>query len=281
MTQFIEFTVFGLLLGATYGLLALPISVVYATTHSVDAAVGGHAVLAGMVAASVGGITGVVAGLSVGVLSAAIVGLIFVALRRRGVDSPITIVLATFGAAIALQSLVLWQFGRDPVVFSGFERFWSLGGVRVDPQAVVNLMVGSVLMIALVVVLRRTPIGRALRASADNPEGASLAGVPVLTLQFGAIVLGGLLAAVAGILFLYTSGIGYATGLHLTLAAIAAAAMLGFRGPVHSFVGGLLFGWVEALVGGYFAGALATAIPFAFILVILATNRGITEVVRP
>jgi len=222
-----------------------------------------------------------VVGLGAAALSASAVALIFVALRRRGASDPISIVLATFGAAFALESIVLWRHGRDPVIDQPTWQFWDVGGIRLNPQSLLNLAIGVAVMLVLVLVLQRSGVGRALRASADNPIGAGLAGLAVERLQFLAILMGGVLAGVAGLLLLRTTGMTYSSGMHLTLTAIGAAVIFGFKGPLHGFAGGVLLGVVEALVGGYSSGGLAQAIPFLFILVVLGTNRGVVSAARP
>src|ERR1700676_5033766 len=110
-----ELTLRGLFLGVTIGLLALPISLIFITTDSVDLAVGPYAVLAGAVALLVGG----VAGFAARVLAAGasiIVGTISLRLNRPGKQDPIIVVLATFGAATFLESFILSVYGKNPIV---------------------------------------------------------------------------------------------------------------------------------------------------------------------
>jgi branched-subunit amino acid ABC-type transport system permease component len=271
----------GILLGAAYGLVALPISVVYATIRSIDASVGSQAVVAATTAAAVGGALGIVVGVVAGIGTSAVVGVIYLLLRsRRNVD-PITIVLATFGVAFALQSLVLLYHGRDAVIEHAFTHNANLGFLSLSPMGLLNLAIGLVVMAALWLMLHHTPIGRALRATADNPGGAEIAGLHVGAMQFAALLLGGALASGAGILLLYTTGVSYLSGLDITLTAIGAAVLFGFRGPVYGFAGGILFGIVESLVTGYTSSGLAAAVPLLFIFVVLASGRSVIEVNRP
>lgn len=281
MNELLEYVVQGILLGSAYGLVALPISIVYTTTHSVDAAVGGHAVIAATTAAAVGGPVGVVLGVAAGIGTTVLVGVIYLLLKARGAVDPITIVLATFGIAFALQALVLLFHGRDPVVGQSFARNWEVLGISVNRQSALNMVFGLVVMTAIALVLSRTSLGRSLRACADNALGAQLAGLSIGRLQFTAILLGGALASVSGILLLYTTGVSYTSGLAITLTAIGAAVMFGFKGPIHGFAGGLLFGVVQSLVAGYSETGLASAVPYLFIFVLLAVGRSIPVVSRP
>jgi branched-subunit amino acid ABC-type transport system permease component len=273
MHEFIELVVRGILLGATYGLVAIPISLVFITTDSIDIATGGYAALAGVVAIAVGGVIGVVAGVIAGVLAALVIGIVFAEFARRGTPDPITVALATFGSVTALASFVQWRWGEDPYVGDLFGTFWNIAGIRISPQGVLNLAIGLVILGGLYLLLYKTPLGRAMRASAVNPEAAELAGIPVSRVQFATFLAGGALAGVAGVLIAYSSGLDYTLALHLGFVALGSALIYGMSSPLRAFAGGLTLGVVEALAGGYMSGAFASTIPMIFILVMLSAGR--------
>src|SRR5262249_23745869 len=139
-------------------------------------------------------------------------------------------VLATFGAASFLESLVLTEFGKDPMIQQPFLEFWSLGGIRISPQAGINIAVGLVILGGMMWLLFYTPYGRSMRASSINPTGAMLAGIPVRLVWFSTYLIGGLLAGIAGLLILYTTGIGFDSGLPLTTTSFGAAILFGLGG---------------------------------------------------
>lgn len=273
LLEVLELVVRGVLLGVAYGLLAVPITLVFLTTDTVDLAIGGYAALGAVLASVVGGVLGVIVGVVAGVAASAVIGAVFVLLARRGRLDPIAVVLASFGLATALSSLVLWRWGKDPFVEQIFNGSWDVAGIRISPQGVVNLGIAVVLLGALSSVLYRTPLGRAMRACAVSATGAVLAGIPVRTVQFLTFLTGGGLGAVAGILIVYTSGLDYASGLHLVLVALSAAVLFGMRSPLHAFAGGIVLGVAETLAAGYLSGAVATALPMILILVVLASGR--------
>jgi branched-subunit amino acid ABC-type transport system permease component len=122
-------------------------------------------------------------------------------------------------------------------------------------------------------VLYGTPFGRAMRASAINPLGAALAGVPVRGIWFATYVIGGLLAGIAGILILNTTGMDYTNGLPFTLGAFGAAILFGLRSPLRAFLGGIGMGLVQAWSAGYLPGAWATAVPLIFTFLVLSSGR--------
>jgi branched-subunit amino acid ABC-type transport system permease component len=277
MYELLEFSARGVLLGVTYGLLAFPISLLFIATDTVDLAVGAYAVLAGAVAMFVGGSThpalGMLAGVLIGVLASAAIGSVSLMLGRRQKGDPLVLVLASFGFAILLESVVLTLFGKDPFIRQPFSYFWDIGGIRISPQAGVNVVVGLLLVAAVYGLLYRTSWGRDVRASANNERAALLAGIPVRALQFSAFMLAGLLAGIAGVLVLYTSGMDFATGMHLTLAGFGAAIVFGLHGPLRGFFGGLAIGVVETISSGYVNGGLASLVPLVFIFAVLTLGR--------
>lgn len=280
MFEFFELVVAGLFLGVTYGLLAIPISILFVSTDKVDLAVGAYAVLAAAVAANTPEPFSIAAGLTAACLAAAVVGLISTALDRRPHQDPMAAVLASFGFAMFLESLVLTLYGKNPFIRQLFSTFWSITGVRVSPQAPINSGIAVVLIAFLYLLLYRTGWGRDMRASAANQRGALLAGIPVPLMQMSAFLIAGLLAGVAGILILYSTGVEFAAGLHLTLVGFGAAILFGLHSPVRGFLGGLAIGVVEALGNGYLTGFAAHAAPLVVMLVVLCFGRTSLEQVR-
>ncbi|MDA8250344.1 MAG: branched-chain amino acid ABC transporter permease [Rhodospirillales bacterium] len=273
MHELLEFAVRGVFLGIIYGLVALPISLLFLTTDSVDLSVGAYAVLAGAVTIMVGGPLGMALGVATAILASGIVATLSLRLNRPGQQDPVTVVLATFGAATFLESFILTWYGKDPMVRQPFQGFWDIAGVRISPQSAVNLAVGLGILAALSAALYRTPFGRAMRACAINPIGATLAGIPARGIWFATYVIGGAMAGIAGVLILNTTGMDYSSGLSLTIAAFGASILFGLKNPARAFSGGLAMGVVQALSAGYLPGAWATAMPLAFTFIVLSSGR--------
>lgn len=271
--EFAEFTVRGILLGLTYGLVALPIALLFVTTDSVDMAAGGYAVLAAAVVLLVPGPIGIALAVAAGILASAITGLVSLKINRPGSGAAMTGVLASYGLAVFLESFVLTVRGPDPMISQSFTTWWNFGGLRIDPQFGINCVVSLACLAALWFLLFRTSYGRAMRASAINPFGATLAGVPVWRVWFLTFLIGGALSALAGVLIVKTTGITYNNGLPLTLSSFAAAVLLGLGGPSRAFLGGIVMGVIEGLSSGYLNGAWGSSVPLIFIFLILASGR--------
>ncbi|WP_431153237.1 branched-chain amino acid ABC transporter permease [Acidovorax facilis] len=273
MAELLEFLIRGALLGVMYGLLAFPVSLLFVTTSSVDVALGAYAVLAAAVMYVTGGAGGIVFGIGCAVFASAIVGFISMRLNRPGSVDHVTAVLGTFGLSTFLESMVLTIFGTNPMVRHPFDTFWDVAGIRISPQMGINITVSAIILTALFYVLQRTPFGRAMRASAVNPTGATLNGIPVRAIWFSTYLLGGLLAGITGVLVLFTTGTDYSAAFTLTIWGFGAAIMFGLGSPLRGFAGGLVIGVVQALSAGYLPGAWASAAPLIFIFVILSLGR--------
>lgn len=268
----LEFVIRGLILGVNYGLLAMPLSLLFVATGTVDFALGCYAVLAAGTAFAVGGAFGLTAGILAAVAAACCIGLVSEVLRRRGTGDHLALVLASFGFAVFLQSLVLTFIGKDPFTRNIFDEYWRVFGISISPQAGINLAVALALLGVMMFILFRTPLGRAIRAAAINPRGATLAGIPVNLVQFFTFIAAGILSGVAGVLYLYTFGLDYSVGMDLTLAGFGAALIFGIQSPLRGFFGGLAIGIVEALSTAYAPHEISVLLPLIFIFLVLVAR---------
>jgi branched-subunit amino acid ABC-type transport system permease component len=268
-----EYLLRGALLGVTYGLLAFPVSLLFSTTGSVDVALGAYAVLAAAVMYATGGVAGVFLAVGASMVASTIVGIISMRLNRPNSVDHVIAVLGTFGLASFLESFILTFFGANPMILQPFATFWNVGGIRVSPQIGINIAVCVIVLALLFLVLQRTPFGRAMRASAVNPVGAALNGIAVKQIWFSTYIVGGVLAGIAGVLILFTTGADYTTTLTLTIWGFGSAIIFGMRSPLRGFAGGLIIGIVQALSAGYLPAGWATATPLLFIFFVLSVGR--------
>lgn len=267
-----EYIVRGLLNGAVYALLALPMSLLFATAATVDFAIGAYALLAAAVATSIAGPLGLVAGMLAALGASIVMAAIFAWLKRSEEES-IRIALASFGLSVAIASIVLMVWGTQPFVRPTFTSFLQIGGLRINPQGLINVAISVALMALLYYLLRWTSLGRMMRAAAANPSGAELSGIPVLGVQGATILAGGLLGGIAGLLILHSSGMDFTASLSLTFIGFAAAIIFGIQSPVRSLLGGLAMGVVEALSSGYTSGMVTSMVPSLFMLLVLMSGQ--------
>lgn len=193
-------------------------------------------------------------------------------LRKRNAPHLIPMI-ATIGVAIILNNGAQAIFGAGNLRFpfgTVPEGVLQVAGLHVTVIELVIIFLSFLLMAALLLVMRRTQFGRALRAIAESPKAAWLLGINVerlfLTTSFAAAALGG----VAGMLIgLYSNAIFPLMGqpmLHKGIAVIILGGMGDIRGAM---LGGLFLGFAEVLSVAYVGSTMRDAVAFGLLFLIL------------
>jgi len=200
-------------------------------------------------------------------------------LRRR--DAPHLIpMIATIGLAIAINSLVQGLFGAENQRFPSEvlpQESLQLAGVSVTVLELGIIVVSFALMALLMVTLRRTQLGRALRAIAESPKAARLLGINVdglfMLTSFVAAGLGGISGVLIG---LYSNALFPLMGqpmLHKGIAVIILGGMGDIRGAM---LAGLFLGFAEVLSVAYIGSDMRDAVAFGLLfLVLLVRPKGL------
>ena len=162
--------------------------------------------------------------------------------------------ITAIGVSIILQQLAMMLWGRSYHAMPQLlpETAFALGGVQITVIQLVIIGVAGLTMAALLVLVNRTRLGRAMRATAESPSIAALMGVDANRIIVLAFMIGSALAALAGMLVASNYGIAhYNMGFMLGLKAFTAAVLGGIGNLAGAVVGGLLLGVIEALGAGY------------------------------
>lgn len=268
----LEYVFRGLLNGTVYALLALPMTLFFTTAATVDFAIGAYALIAAAVATAVPGPLGIAAGLASAMLASSVMAVLYVLLKRTSKEG-IRVALASFGLSLALSSIVLIVWGTKPFVRQTFTTMFEIGGLRVNPQGLINVAISVALVVCTGLVLKRTQLGRMMRAAAVNAPGAELAAIPVIGVQCATLFAGGLLGGIGGLLILHSSGMDFTAALSLTFIGFAAAIIFGIQSPARCLAGGLAIGVIEALSAGYTTGMVTSMVPSLFMLAVLLTGQ--------
>lgn len=264
----------GIFLGAIYALFAVPMSVIWVTTDVIDVSIGAYAVIAGVVVAAFGLPWGPVLGLAAAMLLGCITGTVFLGFHAlRTMKDAMPIVLATFAFMLLVESAILVVVGTDNQFLDRIGGSLPMGEAVISVQGMFNLALSVVLMLALSAVLKWSPSGLRMRACAISSKGAALVGIPVKRTQFLTFVLCAGIAGVGGILAAMSIGMTYASAFSFTTIAFSSAVVLGKRGPVPAFFGGLFVGLAESISQTYLPSGWAHAVPAALIILILASGR--------
>jgi branched-chain amino acid transport system permease protein len=212
-----------------------------------------------------------------GLLALLVDALLFGRLRDRR-STIIIMVMASFGAALTLRSLLEFIFTSKPAYYSkALQIALPLGGgLRATPDQLLSLAVAAILVVAIHLMLTRSATGRSMRAVSENPALAGLVGVEVRQVIRVVWLLGAGLASIAGITAGVLIQIRPQMGLDLLL-PLFAAAILGTIGSVPgAMAAGLIVGLSEALavqlIGAQWRGAVAFAI---LVVVLLVRPQGL------
>lgn len=268
----LEYIFRGLLNGSVYALLALPMTLFFTTAATVDFAIGAYALLAAAVATAIPGPLGILAGLASAVVASSVMAVLFVLLKRTSKEG-IRVALASFGLSLAIASIVLIVWGTKPFSRQTFTTMLEFGSLRVNPQGLLNVAIAAGLVCCTWVVLHRTQLGRMMRAAAVNAPGAELAAIPVIGVQCGTLVAGGLMGGIAGLLIMHSAGMDFTASLGLTFIGFAAAIIFGIQSPLRCMAGGLAIGVIEALSAGYTTGMVTSMVPSLFMLIVLLSGQ--------
>jgi branched-chain amino acid transport system permease protein len=212
-----------------------------------------------------------------GLLALAVDALLFSSFRRRG-SAIIIMVMASFGASLALRSLLEFLFTSRPAYFTkALQIAMKLGGgLRATPDQLLMLCVALVAVITVHLLMTRTDIGRAMRAVSENPALASIAGIDVRRVIRTTWFLGAALACVAGIMSGLLIQIRPYIGHDLLLPLFAAAILGGIGSVPGAMLAGLIIGLCEALAVQAVGAEWRAAVSFVILIaVLLVRPRGL------
>lgn len=279
----------GLVLGSVYALIALGYTMVYGILQLINFVHGDVLMVGAMVGVTVVGllatsglplplilVIAIVCAIPVCViLSLLIERVAYRPLRNAPKLAPL---ITAIGLSIVIQTLAMIIWKPNPIVFPDLlpTKPIEIGPALLAPKQMLILVVSAVLMIGLLLLVNRTKLGRAMRATAENPRIAGLMGVNANQVIAVTFAIGASLAAVAGVLVAMNYNIvQFSMGFIPGLKAFTAAVLGGIGNLGGAVLGGLLLGIIESLGAGYigdltggFLGSNYQDI-FAFVVLIL------------
>jgi branched-chain amino acid transport system permease protein len=186
--------------------------------------------------------------------------------------------ITAIGVSLLLQTLamILWKPNPKPYPQLLPTEPIDLGGPVITVTQILILVVTALILVGLLWLVHRTQLGRAMRATAENPRVAALMGVRPDMVISATFIIGAALAAVAGVMWAANYGtVQHSMGFLPGLKAFTAAVLGGIGNLAGAMVGGLLLGLLEAIGAGYLGtltgGVLGShyADIFAFVALIL------------
>lgn len=193
---------------------------------------------------------------------------LFRSLRRHG--AAITMVIASFGASLALRNMVVFLYGTRPDYYSRDIQFAiPIAGIRITPDQIFVLGLTGTLVLAMHLVLTRSNLGRSMRATSENPTLARVTGIDVEAVVRWTWLIGGGLAAVSGTFFGLTVQIRPQMGFDLLVPLFAAVILGGIGSVPGAVLGGLIIGLAESLSVPVIGAEYRQAVSFVLLLAIL------------
>ncbi|HOX88366.1 MAG TPA: branched-chain amino acid ABC transporter permease [Burkholderiaceae bacterium] len=267
METFIQQIINGLVLGSLYSLIALGYTMVYGILNLINFAHGDVLMVGAMTALTViVGLKGLypdmpawmlmAAGLLTAIPACVILSLVIerVAYRPLRNAPRLAPLITAIGVSIVIQTLGMIIWGRNYHTFPELipTTTFDVGGATITLTKLLVIVLSAVLMVALMLLVNRTKLGRAMRATAENPRVAGLMGVNPNLVIAQTFAIGAALAAVAGVMIGATySVVHFSMGFLPGLKAFTAAVLGGIGNIPGAMVGGLLLGLIEALGAGY------------------------------
>ncbi|MCL5961882.1 MAG: branched-chain amino acid ABC transporter permease [Chloroflexi bacterium] len=275
---FLQITLSGLTTGAVYAIVALGFVIIFKVSGVINLAQGEFVALGGlsMVTFQVNLGWPLPVAFVASVLLVTAVGAVMERLAispaRRSRRTPMArILIITIGVSTFLKGVGSLIWGKDIFYlppFSGNKPIQILGAT-ILPQHM--WILGSIALIAIILALLfgRTNIGKAMLATAENPDAASLMGINVNMMVLASFALGAALGAVAGLLVAPVTFTAYDKGTIIGLKGFVAAAMGGMGNSTWAVGGGLILGLAEAFSTLAGLSELKDATSFMFLIVIL------------
>jgi branched-chain amino acid transport system permease protein len=278
----------GLSNGTIWALIALGYTLVYGIIELINFAHGEVFMIGSFVSVSIWATLGVtastgivltilaiIAGLAIGMLGSGSLNVMIerVAYRPLRNAPKLAPLITAIGMSFILQNVgLLWRPTPDsaPDLIGSQQEYFSVFGVAIEHSDVFAVIVTVPLLVALMWFVGATRYGKAMRATAQDPDAARLMGINVdrtISLTF---LLGGLLAGAAGMIYaLYNGTIQFNQGFTAGLIAFTAAVMGGIGNLKGAVVGGLIIGVIQSISDTNFGQVWTPAVVFAILILIM------------
>jgi branched-chain amino acid transport system permease protein len=280
----------GLSNGAIWALIAMGYTLVYGIIELINFAHGEVFMIGSLVTAAwFWGVIGLteqtaILGLILGLLASLVVAMVTsgtlnvmierVAYRPLRTAPKLAPLITAVGMSFILQNVgILWIGGSQegvPELVDPQKELFTIGGVEVSQGDILSVATTIPLVLLLTTFISQSRMGRAMRATAQDPEAARLMGINVDTTISLTFLLGGLMAGAAGLIYaLYQTTIWYFQGFQAGLIAFTAAVMGGIGNLQGAVLGGFIIGIIQQISDNRIGGEWTPAVVFAYLVLIM------------
>lgn len=276
MENFIQQLINGLSLGSIYALIALGYTMVYGIIKLINFA---HGEIY-MVGAFIGYTTinvfhlGLIPSLIISMLLCAALGALIerIAYKPLRNATRVAALITAIGVSFLLQNGMIYLVGPQVRAFPQVitKKVYSLGSIQINQTQITIFATTVILMLALQFIVKKTKMGKAMRAVSTDADAARLMGINVDNVISFTFILGSALAGAAGVLVgMYYNSIDPMMGVAPGLKAFIAAVLGGIGIIPGALFGGFTIGIVETLISGYGSSLVKDAIVYLILIVIL------------
>ena len=275
--MFFQQLVNSLTLGSVYAVIAIGYTLVFGVLNIVNMAHGGIIMMGayiGLLLVTVAG-WGLFPALIGAMVGGAILGYLLEVLALRPLRGKkvthLAPLISTIGVSIFLESAALLVFGPQTRAFpTDYNQLMDFGLFKISEIQIISMGTAVVLMVLLTLLLNKTRIGKAVRATAENIETASLLGIHTRRIITFTVMLASALGAAAGVLIaLSFNAIEPTMGTSMGFKGLAVLIMGGLGNVGGAMAGGFILGVAEVFSVAYGASSFRDAVAFGLIILIL------------
>jgi len=289
LTRLGENLVAGISNGAIWALVAIGYTLVYGIVELINFAHGEIFMIGSFISASMIATFGLTVDSSTGPVVIALIAILPIAMVGAGVlnvliekvayrplrSAPkLAPLITAVGMSFILQNVgLLWKGGNPqsvPDLVSGQHTLFTIFGVTIENADLLSIGVTIPLLLVMTTFISRSRLGKAMRATAQDPEAARLMGINVDTTISMTFLLGGMLAGAAGLIYaLYQTSVWFFQGFTGGLIAFTAAVMGGIGNLRGAVLGGLIIGCIQQMSDNRIGAQWTPAIVFAYLVLIM------------
>jgi len=277
MERFLQYLLAGLSAGSLYALVALGLVLIYRSTRVLNFAHADMATVGTVIAFSIisGGLPFWMA-FAAAVVAGAVIAMVFyfgalVPAQRKGANHLGQVIL-TLGLALVLQGLTVYRWGAEPDRFPfplSDTKVWKVGPIFVSELALGTLAAAAAASLVLFLIIQKTRLGLAMRATSENLQAAQTLGIPTRGVLAFAWGVAAALAVVAGVFLAPVLLLDPFFMLDAMFKGLAAAVLGGLNSLPGAVLGGLILGVAESVGGAYVSLEFKTSLAFILIVVVL------------
>ncbi|MDF2566732.1 MAG: branched-chain amino acid transporter permease [Oscillospiraceae bacterium] len=276
MEQFLQQMINGISIGSIYALVALGYTMVYGIIKLINFAHGDVMMIGAYVGYACVALFNIpfIPSMLIAMVVCSILGVIIerVAYKPLRNAQRITVLITAIGVSFLLEYVMMYFVGATSKTYPqgalGAGKL-SLGALSINVEQVYVITTTIIMMIVLQYIIKRTKLGKAMRAVSSDQDAAQLMGISVdRTISF-TFILGSSLAAVAGVMLGAMYTISPLMGVQPGLKAFVAAVFGGIGSIPGAMLGGILLGLIETLVSAYLSSSYKDAVAFAILIIVL------------